>query len=71
MNSMIKSMMKVKELIEILKKYDDEDDVELIAKATDEAEALLVIKDKECIMYVDDWKEIQDEIITNDRWRTI
>ena len=51
---MIKSMMKVKELIEILKKYDDEDDVELIAKATDEAEALLVIKDKECIMYVDD-----------------
>lgn len=49
--SMIKSMMKVKELKEILKKYEDEDNVELIVQATDEAEALLVIKDKECIMY--------------------
>ena len=45
------SMMKVKKLKEILKKYEDEDDVELIVQATDEAEALLVIKDKECIMY--------------------
>ena len=51
---MIKSMMKIKELKEILKKYDDEDEVELIAKGTDEAEALLVIKDKECIMYVEE-----------------
>ena len=49
--SMIKSMMKIKELKEILKKYEDEDNVELIVQATDEAEALLVIKDKECIMY--------------------
>ena len=45
------SMMKVKELKEILEKYEDEDDVELIVQSTDEAEALLVIKDKECIMY--------------------
>ena len=45
------SMMKVKELKEILEKYEDEDNVELIVQATDEAEALLVIKDKECIMY--------------------
>ena len=41
------SMMKVKELKEILEKYEDEDNVELIVLATDEAEALLVIKDKE------------------------
>ena len=41
------SMMKVKELKEILEKYEDEDNVELIVQATDEAEALLVIKDKE------------------------
>ena len=45
------SMMKVKELKEILKKYEDEDNVELIVQASEEAEALLVIKDKECIMY--------------------
>ena len=45
------SMMKVKELKEILEKYEDEDDVELIVQSTDEAEALLVIKDKDCIMY--------------------
>ena len=45
------SMMKVKELKEILEKYEDEDDVELIVQSTDEADALLVIKDKECIMY--------------------
>ena len=51
MNSMIKNMMKIKELKEILKKYEDEDDVELIVQASEEAEALLVIKDKECIMY--------------------
>lgn len=54
MNNMIENMMKIKELKEILKKYEDEDDVELIVKATDEAEALLVIKDKECIMYVEE-----------------
>ena len=40
MSSMIKSMMKIKELKEILKKYEDEDNVELIVQATDEAEAL-------------------------------
>ena len=51
MSNMIKSMMKIKELKEKLKKYEDEDNVELIVQATDEAEALLVIKDKECIMY--------------------
>lgn len=45
------SMMKVKELKEILEKYEDEDDVELIVQSTDEADALLVIKGKECIMY--------------------
>ena len=45
------SMMKVKELKEILEKYEDEDDVELIVQSTDEADALLVIKDKDCIMY--------------------
>lgn len=48
---MIKSMMKIKELKEILEKYEDEDNVELIVQASEEAEALLVIKDKECIMY--------------------
>ena len=37
MSSMIKSMMKIKELKEILKKYEDEDNVELIVQATDEA----------------------------------
>ena len=47
MNSMIKSMMKIKELKEILEKYEDEDDVELIVQATDEADALLAIKGKE------------------------
>ena len=47
MSNMIKSMMKIKELKEILKKYEDEDNVELIVQA----KALLVIKDKECIMY--------------------
>ena len=51
MNSMIKSMMKIKELKEILEKYEDEDDVELIVQSTDEADALLAIKGKECIMY--------------------
>ena len=51
---MIENMMKIKELKEILKKYDDEDEVELIVTATDEADALLVIKDKECIMYVEE-----------------
>ena len=51
MSSMIKSMMKIKELKEILKKYEDEDNVELIVQSTDQAEALLVIKDKECTMY--------------------
>lgn len=48
---MSESMMKVKELKEILKKYEDEDNVELIVQSTGEADALLAIKGKDCIMY--------------------